>query len=78
MIEIRARIAGPFSATQRNAGDGRRARGRRDQRAQRAHGRRLARPVGAEEAEHLAVADLERDVLKRDAVAEALAQTLNR
>ena len=40
----------------------RRTRGRRDQRAERPHGRRLAGAVRPEEAEHLALAHLERDV----------------
>ena len=78
MIEIRARIAGPFSALNGMPATVADPERRRDQRAQRAHGRRLARAVRAEEAEHLAVANLERDIVKSDAIAEALAQTLNR
>ena len=62
---------------QLDAGHHRRARGRREQRAQRAHGRGLPRPVRTEEAEHLAVANLERDVVDGDALAEALGQVLD-
>ena len=78
MIEIRARIADPFSALNGMPATVAEPEVGRDQRAQRPHGRRLSRPVGAEEAEHLAVADLERDVVESDTIAEALAQTLNR
>ena len=75
-MEIRDRITAPFFA-QRNPGDDRRSRTWCDQRAQRPHGRGLARPVRAQEAEHLAVANLERDVVKSDAIPEALGQVLD-
>ena len=62
---------------QRDPGDDRRPRTRRDQRPQRPHGRRLARTVRTQEAEHLAVADLERNLIKSDAIAEPLGQVLD-
>ena len=77
MIEIRDRIAGPFSALNGIPATVAEPELGRNQRPERPHGRGLARPVGAEKAEHLAVADLERNVLERDALAEALAQMLN-
>src|SRR5690606_22696640 len=49
-----------------------RTRGGGEERAECAHRRGLPRAVGAEEAEHLATAHLERDVLERDAVTEPL------
>jgi hypothetical protein len=62
---------------QRDPGDDRRSCAWRDQRPEGTHGSRLARTVGAEEAEHLAVADLERNVIKGDAITEALGQVLD-
>ena len=59
---------------ERDAGDDRRSGGRRDQRAERSHGCRLAGTVRTEEAEHLAVVELEGDVLERHPFAEPLAQ----
>ena len=77
MIEIRRRISTPFSGVSGMPGDRRRARGRRDERAERPHGRGLPGAVRPEETEHLAVADLKGDVLERDPVTEALAQTVD-
>jgi len=77
MIEIRARIAGPFSplkgmpATVADPEVG--AISVPSVRK----GGRLARPVWAEEAEHLAMANLERNVIERDAITEALTQVLD-
>ena len=62
---------------ERESGDRCRARGRRDESAERPHGRRLPGAVRPEETEDLAVADLEGDVLERDPVAEALAQVVD-
>ena len=52
----------------------RRPRGRSDEGPQRPHRCRLPGPVGSQEPEHLAVGDLEGDVLERAAVAETLGQ----
>ena len=41
------------------------------------HRRRLAGAVRAEEAEHLAAGDLEREAVERDDVAEALVETVD-
>src|ERR1022692_680087 len=57
---------------ERNAGDRRRARGRR---AERPHGRGLPGAVRPEETEHLAAADLKGNIVERNPVTEALAQT---
>ena len=63
---------------EREPGDRRRARGRREQRAERAHGRRLAGAVRAEEAEHLARSrPRRRHPEKAMRVAEALGQALH-
>ena len=59
------------------ARDRRRARVRGRERDERPHGRRLARPVRAEQAEHLAFAHRERDAVERLHVAVALAQVLH-
>ena len=62
---------------ERDSGDRCRARGRRDESAERPHGRCLPGTVRPEETEDLAVTDLEGDVLERDPVAEALAQVMD-
>lgn len=54
---------------------GRRTRSRRQERPQSPDRRRLACAIGAQEAEHLPVADLERDVRECDPITEPLAQT---
>ena len=77
MIEIRDRIAGPFSALNGIPATVAEPELGEISVPKCPHGRGLARPVRAEEAEHLAVADIERNVLERDALAEALAQMLN-
>src|SRR5438093_2740063 len=51
--------------------------GRREQAAQHADGRGLARAVGAEDAEDLAGGDVERDAVHRREVAEALGEALD-
>jgi hypothetical protein len=62
---------------QLDAGHHRRPGGRLEQGTERPYRRRLACSVGAEEAEHLSVADLERDVVKGDPVPEVLAQAVH-
>ena len=54
-----------------------RARGGGDQGGEHAHGRRLAGAVRAEEAEHLAGADAEGDVVDREPLTEPLRQVLD-
>jgi hypothetical protein len=48
-----------------------------DEGAECPHRRRLPGAVWPEETEHLAVADLKRDVFERDPVTESLAQTMH-
>ncbi len=62
---------------ERDSGDSGRPRRRCDQRAERPDGRRLAGAVRPQEPEHLAVVDLEGDVLERDPITEALAQIVH-
>ena len=78
MIEILRRISGPFAGVERIASHRRCARRRCDQAAQRPHGRRLAGAVRPEKPEHLATADLERDVVEGDPIAESLREALDR
>jgi hypothetical protein len=50
---------------------------RNDQGAERPHGRRLPGAVRPQKPEHLAVADLERDILEGDTVTETLRQLVD-
>jgi len=67
----------PVLRPERHARDGRRAGGRSDERSEGPHRRGFSGAVWAQEPEHLAVADLERDVLESDAIAEALRQAVD-
>ncbi len=78
MTAICWRIADAVRGREREARDDCRARGRRDQRPEHAHGRRLAGAVWAEEAEDLSGCDRERDVVDGDSSAEPLRQMLDR
>ena len=71
MLELHAIGMRASTSTPR---DRRGARGRREQAAQHADRRGLARAVGAEDAEDLAGADREADVVHGDDVAKALDQ----
>jgi hypothetical protein len=74
MIEVRDRIAGPFFALNGIPATIADPELGAISVPQRPHGRGLPRTVRSEEAEHLAVANLERNIIKSDAIAEALGQ----
>ena len=67
---------GSVAGLERNAGHLHRPRRRCDDRGQHPYGGRLAGAVGTEEAEHLARADAEGDIVDRDPVAEPFRQML--
>src|SRR5581483_12290138 len=66
----------PVLGDEREAGDRGRARRRCKEGAEGPHRRGLSGAAGAEEAEYLALADLERNILVRGALPEALGQRL--
>jgi len=68
----------PVLRGDREPRDRRRAGRGRDECSECAHRRGLAGAVRPEEPEHLAIADLERDVLERDSVTEPLTETIGR